>query len=208
MPHILVLNSSISGNDSVSRLLVEDALQHLLGANPDAHVTHRDVGVRPPPHLLPETVAGVRAEATTGTEEGALARSNELIAELTRADVILIGSPMYNFSISTGLRAWFDHVLRPRITFAYSEAGVQGLVMGKKVFVIETRGGLYTEGPNVPMDFQEPYLKVLLGFIGLTDVTFIQAERIGYGQEAREAAIAGAKSRIAAAVALPIKAAA
>lgn len=115
---------------------------------------------------------------------------------------------MYNFSISTGLRAWFDHVLRPRVTFAYSEAGVQGLVTGKKVLVIETRGGLYTEGPTALMDFQEPYLKVLLGFIGLTDITFIHAERIGYGPEGREAAIAGAKSRIAAAMALPIKAAA
>lgn len=208
MSHILVLNSSISGEASVSRLLVEDAVQRLLDVNPGATVTHRDLGADPLPHLTPDTVAGVRAEATTEAEMEAAALSDQLIAELMAADIILIGSPMYNFSISTGLRAWFDHILRPRVTFAYSEAGVQGLITGRKVIVIESRGGLYTEGPTAFMDFQEPYLRVLLGFIGLTDVTFVHAEKIGYGSEARDAAIASAKSRIATATAGPIKAAA
>lgn len=208
MPHILVLNSSLSGEASVSRILVAEAFQHLVDTHPGAKVTHRDLGASPPPHLLPETVAGVRAEPTTDAEKQASALSDELIAELMGADIILMGSPMYNFSISTGLRTWFDHVLRPRVTFSYSDTGVQGMVTAKKVFVIETRGGLYTEGPSAVTDFQEPLLKVLLGFIGLTDVTFIHAEKIGYGPEAREAAIAGAKSRIAAVMAVPFEAAA
>ena len=104
---------------------------------------------------------------------------------------------MYNFSIPTSLRAWFDHVLRPRVTFAYNEGSVQGLLPGKRVIVIESRGGLYSEGPTKGMDFQEPYLKTLLGFVGMTDVTFIHAEKIGFGPEARELALATAKSRIA-----------
>ena len=135
----------------------------------------------------------VAAERTAHAQ----ALSDELIAELFAADTIVIGAPMYNFSIPTTLRAWFDHVLRPRVTFAYSEAGPQGLVTGKKVIVIESRGGLYSEGPAQVMDFQEPYLRALLGFIGLTDVEFIHAEKIGFGPEARDAALAGAKARIA-----------
>lgn len=208
MAHILVLNSSISGEASVSRILVEDALQRLLDVNPGATVTHRDLGDAPIPHLTTATVAGVRAVATTEAEHAALALSEELVGELQAADIIVIGAPMYNFSISTGLRAWFDHVLRPRVTFTYTEAGPQGLIMGKRIIVIESRGGLYSEGPAQPMDFQEPYLRVLLGFIGLTDVAFIHAEKVGFGPEAREAALAGAKAKIAIATAQPLVAAA
>jgi hypothetical protein len=110
--------------------------------------------------------------------------------------VLVIGAPMYNFSIPTSLRAWFDHVLRPRVTFSYSEAGPEGLLTGKRAVVILSRGGLYSEGPAKAIDFQEPYLRQLLGFVGITDVAFVYAERIGFGPEAREAALAGAKARI------------
>ena len=103
---------------------------------------------------------------------------------------------MYNFSIPTGLRAWFDHVLRAGETFTYSEAGPQGLLEGKRAIVVESRGGLYSEGPAQAIDFQEPYLRHLLGFIGLTDVTFVHAEKIGYGPESRAAAIASATAAL------------
>jgi FMN-dependent NADH-azoreductase len=105
---------------------------------------------------------------------------------------------MYNFSIPTGLRAWFDYVLRPGETFSYSEAGPQGLLSGKRVIVIESRGGFYSEGPTQALDFQEPYLRTLLRFIGLTDVTFIHVEKLGFGPQAREAAVTAAKTKIAA----------
>lgn len=201
MERILAINSSISGEASVSRLLVEDTVQRLLAANPDARVTRRDVGEHPVPHLTPGTVAGVRAEAATDAEVAARSLSDELIAELRASTVLVIGAPMYNFSIPSGLRTWFDHVLRPRVTFAYDENGPHGLVSGISAIVAQARGGLYSEGPGAAMDFQEPYLKQMLGLIGITDVAFVHAEKIGFGPEARDAAVAHAISQIDAAVA-------
>lgn len=204
MAHILALNSTVSGDESVSRLLVEDAVQRLVGVHSGAIVTRRDLGTDPIPHLVPATVAGIRAVAKTEAELAARTLSDKLISEVFAADIIVMGVPMYNFSIPTGLRAWFDHVLRPRVTFTYREAGVQGLVTGKRVIAVESRGGQYTEGPATPMDFQEPYLRLLLGFIGITDVTFVHAEKIGFGPEARTEAVAHARSQIAAVAARPL----
>ncbi|NYF30688.1 NAD(P)H-dependent oxidoreductase [Sphingopyxis sp. JAI108] len=197
MRHILVVNSSISGEISVSRLLVDHAVKCLVEAYPDATVTFRDVGNNPIPHLVAESVAGVRGVANTAAERATRAMSDELIAELRQADLIVIGAPMYNFSIPTSLRAWFDHVLRPRVTFAYGDSGAQGLVEGKRAIVIEPRGGVYSEGPACAIDFQEPYLRQLLGFIGISEVAFVHAEKIGYGPEVRDLALANAKKQIA-----------
>ena len=196
MSHLLVINSSAAGRDSVSRVLVADAVSKLLEADPAVHVTHRDLGENPPPHLISQTLNGVRGTATTDTEFAARRLSDELIGELKAADTIVIGAPMYNFSVPTTLRAWFDHVLRAGVTFKYVDGAVRGLLGGKRVIVIESRGGLYSEGPAQAIDFQEPYLRHLLGFIGITDVTFVRAEKIGYGPEARTAAIEGAKAQI------------
>ena len=196
MSHLLVINSSAAGRDSVSRVLVADAVGKLLEADPGVHVTHRDLGENPPPHLISQTLNGVRGTATTDIEFAARRLSDELIGELKAADTIVIGAPMYNFSVPTTLRAWFDHVLRAGVTFKYVDGAVRGLLGGKRVIVIESRGGLYSEGPAQAIDFQEPYLRHLLGFIGITDVTFVRAEKIGYGPEARTAAIEGAKAQI------------
>lgn len=198
---ILAINSSILGKGSVSRALVEDAVQMLLAANPEAVVIRRDLGADPIPHLTPGTVAGVRAVAATDDELVARSLSDELIGELQAATVLVIGAPMYNFSIPSSLRAWFDHVLRPRVTFAYGESGPEGLLKGIRAIVIQSRGGLYSEGPAKALDFQEPYLRQLLGFIGITDVAFVHAEKISRGAEARDGAITQARSQIAAAVA-------
>jgi len=196
MSHLLVINSSAAGRDSVSRVLVADAVGKLLEADPGVHVTHRDLGENPPPHLISQTLNGVRGTATTDIEFAARRLSDELIGELKAADTIVIGAPMYNFSVPTTLRAWFDHVLRAGVTFKYVDGAVRGLLGGKRVIVIESRGGLYSEGPAQAIDFQEPYLRHLLGFIGITDVTFVRAEKIGYGPEARTAAIEGARAQI------------
>jgi len=196
MSHLLVINSSAAGRDSVSRVLVADAVGKLLEADPGVHVTHRDLGENPPPHLISQTLNGVRGTATTDTEFAARRLSDELIGELKAADTIVIGAPMYNFSVPTTLRAWFDHVLRAGVTFKYVDGAVRGLLGGKRVIVIESRGGMYSEGPAQAIDFQEPYLRHLLGFIGITDVTFVRAEKIGYGPDARTAAIEGAKAQI------------
>lgn len=198
MSNILVLNSSVSGEASVSRLLVADAVTELTQRDPSATLVFRDLAADPVPHLTPETVAGVRSQATTPAEQVARALSDELIAELRAADTIVIGAPMYNFSIPTTLRSWFDHVLRAGETFSYSEAGPKGLLSGKKVIVVESRGGLYSQGPAQAIDFQEPYLRQLLGFIGLADdLTFIRAEKIGYGPDARDQALADSRAELA-----------
>ncbi|WP_332764063.1 FMN-dependent NADH-azoreductase [Phenylobacterium sp.] len=197
MSNILVLNSSLSGEASVSRLLVADAVTELTQRDPGATLVFRDLAVAAIPHLTPESVAGVRAQATTPAELASRALSDELIAELRAADTIVIGAPMYNFSIPSTLRTWFDHVLRPGVTFSYSEAGPKGLIEGKRVIVVESRGGLYSEGPAQAADFQEPYLRQLLGFIGLTDVTFVRAEKIGYGPDARDQAVADSRAELA-----------
>ena len=196
MHSILVVNSSVSGSASVSRTLVDYAVERLLAAYPGSIVTHRDLSDGPIPHLTPATAAGVRAVASTPDELSTQALSDSLIQELRDADLIVIGAPMYNWSLPTSLRAWFDHVLRPRVTFAYGEDGPMGMLTGKRAIVIEARGGVYSEGPTQSLDFQEPYLWQLLGFIGITDVSFVHAERIGYGPEARDAAIAGARKQI------------
>jgi len=197
MSNVLVINSSLSGEASVSRILVADAVAKLAAADPGAQFVFRDLAVDAVPHLTPDNVAGVRATAASPAEFEARALSDALIAELRAADTVVIGAPMYNFSIPTTLRAWFDHVLRAGETFSYSEAGPKGLLTGKKAIVIESRGGLYSEGPAQAADFQEPYLRQLLGFIGVTDVTFVHAEKIGFSPEARDQAISAAGVHLA-----------
>jgi FMN-dependent NADH-azoreductase len=204
MKSLLVINSSAAREGSVSRTLVEEAVARLLETNPFAEVVRRDLGADPVPHLSVDTLSGVRGTPATAAEKKARALSDELIEELRAADTIVIGAPMYNFGVTTSLRAWFDHVLRAGETFSYSEAGPKGLLGGKRVIVIESRGGLYSEGPAQVIDFQEPYLRHLFGFVGITDVTFVRAEKIGYGPEARAAALANAKQQIAGLASLPL----
>jgi FMN-dependent NADH-azoreductase len=197
MNNILAIDSSVSGESSVSRQLVDETIAQLLRANPAATVTRRDLGRQPVPHLTTETVAGVRDTPTSASEHSARSLADELIAELRSADALVIGAPMYNFGVPTALRAWFDHIVRAGETFSYSDAGPQGLIVGVRAIVLESRGGFYSEGPAQATDFQEPYLRHLLSFIGITEVSFVRAERIGFGLEARQAAIEGAEAQIA-----------
>lgn len=197
MSNLLIINSSANTGESVSRILIDEAVDQVLKAAPGTKVVRRDLGTDPVPHLTTANLAGVRGVPATPEEHATRAISDELVAELRTADTIVIAAPMYNFSVPTSLRSWFDFVLRAGETFRYTEAGPEGLLPGKKVIILTSRGGLYSEGPGAAADFQEPYLRFLLGFIGITDVTFIHAEKIGFGPEAREAAIAGAKAEIA-----------
>jgi FMN-dependent NADH-azoreductase len=206
MTNILAINSSVGGEGSVTRVLVAEAVAQLVAANPGARVVTRDLAGETVPHLTPENVNGVRAQAVTPAELAARARSDELIAELKVADVIVVGVPMYNFSVPTTLRAWFDYVARPGETFSYSAEGPKGLVTGKKVIIVEARGGLYSEGPAQAADFQEPYLRHIFGFIGMTDLAFIHAEKIGFGPEARAEAISHATRQLTEVTGLPLAA--
>ena len=197
MNNILILDSAATGESSVSRRLTRAAAEVLVARDPDAHITLRDVGSNPIPHLNPETVPAIRAGIVeTEAAREALELSDALIAELKAADLIVIGAPMYNFGMPSTLKAWFDHVLRARITFQYSEAGPEGLLKGKKAIVVEARAGLYSEGPAASMDSQEPHIRTLLGFMGIDDVTFVRAEKLAFGPEAAEAAIGDALGQL------------
>ena len=196
MHNILVINSSASDYASVSRMLVGELVLRLVESYPQFKLTCRDVGEDPPPHLTSATISGVRGVARTSAERATRALSDRLIVELQSADLVVIGAPMYNFGIPSSLRTWFDHVLRPSVTFAYDEDGPQGLLAGKRAIVIVSRGEVYSDGPAKTLDFQEPYLKQLLSFIGITDVDFIHAEGVDLGPESRDAALAAARERI------------
>lgn len=192
MTKALILNSAVTGEASVSSRLTGEFAAQLRRRDPSAEIVVRDLGANPVPHLLPETVAGVRATATTAAERAALALSEELLDELRSADVLVIGAPMYNFGIPSTLKTWFDYILRAGVSFRYTENGPEGLIKGKKAVVIEARGGLYSEGPAVALDSQEPHLRTLLSFMGITDVVFVRAEKLGFGPDAVAAAVDGA----------------
>ncbi|MBD8528133.1 FMN-dependent NADH-azoreductase [Pseudomarimonas arenosa] len=196
MSTVLVINSSILGSGSASRQMVDHSLQRLLAIEPQARVIQRDLGAEPIPHLSEANWAGVRGTPSTAIELETRALSDQLLDELRTADTLLIGAPMYNFSLPTALRSWFDHVLRAGETFRYGASGPQGLLSGKRVIVIESRGGLYSEGPAQALDFQEPYLRQLFAFMGLTDVHFLRLEKLGSGAEARAAALESAKASL------------
>jgi FMN-dependent NADH-azoreductase len=196
MTNVLIIDSAATGDASVSRRLGLELEAMLRGRGP-VRIVRRDVGADPVPHLSAETTPAIRgAEPATEAAREALALSDALVAELKAADLIVIGAPMYNFGMASTLKAWFDHVLRAGITFRYSEAGPEGLVKGKKAIVIESRAGLYSEGPAAAMDSQEPHLRTLLGFMGVEDVAFVRAERLAFGPEAAEASIEAALAEL------------
>jgi FMN-dependent NADH-azoreductase len=197
---VLVLTSSALGTVSVSNQLVEEAVARLTARDPGLQVVRRDLGATPVPHLDADSAIALRgAEPANDAQRRAQALSDALIAELEAADTIVIGAPMYNFGITSTLKAWFDHVLRAGITFRYTEAGPEGLLKGKRAIVVESRGGFYSAGPAQPMDSQEPHLRTLLGFVGITDVTFVRAEKLAFGPEARDQAIDAARRELRAA---------
>ena len=181
MSKVLVLTSSVLGDASVSNQLTTHIVNQLRLKNGKSKVIARDLGSNPVPHLTQDSTIALRVpEAENEVQANAQALSDELIAELKAADLLVIGAPMYNFGIPSTLKAWFDYVLRAGVTFSYSDAGPEGLLKGKRAIVVLTRGGLYSEGPAQLMDAQEPHLRTLLGFIGITDVTFIRAEKLAF----------------------------
>jgi len=197
MSNVLVITSSALGDASVSNQLVEKAVADLTAQDPAVSITRRDVGAEPIPHLTFDSAVVLRADPANAAQAAARALSDELIAEVKAADVIVIGAPMYNFGITSTLKAWFDRVLRAGVTFRYGEAGPEGLLKGKRAIVVVTRGGFYSEGPASVMDSQEPHLRNMLGFVGISDVTFVRAEKLAFGPEVREQSISAAHGHLA-----------
>src|SRR5712675_135346 len=168
--------------DSVSRQLTSHFAENWKQQVPGGQIVHRDLANSPLGLITDDWIAGAFSNPAqhTTAHRSALRYSDKLIEELHAADVVVIGDPMHNFTISTRLKAWLDQVVRFGKTISYGESGAKGLVSGKKVYVLTSRGGAYPAGtPYAQFDFQEPYLRHILGFIGLTDVIFIHAENQG-----------------------------
>lgn len=181
MNQILVLQTSARREASVSREFTDQLVDALKAGAPDANVVTRELGLNPVPHL-DETLLGgwmKPVDEQSAEERAAAARSDELIDELLASDVVVIGSAMYNFGITSTLKSWLDHVLRAGKTFRYTESGPQGLAGDRKVYVVTARGGRYQ---GTAVDHQQPYLETALGFIGITDVQFIHAEGQAMGE--------------------------
>jgi FMN-dependent NADH-azoreductase len=186
MSNVLLIHSSVFGDKSQSLALARDFLKRY----PHRSVVERALSPQTMPHLDGETFVamGTASSEHNGRQQAAVALSNTLIAELEAADTVVLAAPMYNFSIPSTLKAWIDHVARRGRTFRYTEKGPEGLLKGKKVFVLTARGGVYSNGaPAAALDFQEPYLRAVLAFLGLTDVTFVHFEGVGMGPEAANA---------------------
>jgi len=165
--------------DSVSRQLTSHFAANWKKHFPDGDVVHRDLAKTSIPLINNDWIEGAfsNPQQHTDAHREALQFSDTVIAEAQDADVIVIGDPMHNFSVSGRLKAWLDQLVRAGKTFSYGASGPKGLLSGKKVYVLTSRGGAYSPGtPLAELDFQEPYLRRLLGFLGLTDVTFIHAE--------------------------------
>jgi FMN-dependent NADH-azoreductase len=189
MPRLLHIQSSPNLGNSLTRVLSNKFVQTWTSHHANVEVELLDLAVNPLPHFGPEILeAGTRPPGEwTDETRSALELSDACIKQLEAADILVIGSPMINFTICTQLKAWFDYVSIAGRTFKFAAPGVgKGLLFGKKVFVIEARGGDYADIPMNAFDFQEPLLRTLLGFLGMFDVSFIRAE--GTRQRVDEAA--------------------
>jgi FMN-dependent NADH-azoreductase len=192
---LLRVDSSARRN-SVSRQLTSRFAEAWQTEHPEGEVIERDLATTPIHPITDEWVQAIHSHPATLTDEQkqVLRQSDILIDELRQADTIVIGAPMYNFAIPAPLKAWIDQVVRAGQTVLFAADGPKGTLTGKKVYVVTSRGGAYREGtPTERFDYQEPYLRHILAFIGLTDVTFIHAENQKPGAQAeiaRDAAIA------------------
>lgn len=195
--NILHVTSSPRGSASYSNRVAANVLNELAARNPGATVTVRDLARDPLPHIGDDFVAATRGPngPQTDAQRALLARSDELVDELFAADVIVIAAPMINFTIPTNLKAWIDYVARAGRTFRYNEKGPEGLVTGKQVIVVAARGGVYQDAGKA-LDFQLPYLKSVLGFLGMTDVEVLEVEGTAYGPDAAEKAVTAATSKL------------
>ncbi len=193
MIHVLLITSSPRGDASYSTQVATE-LAHKI---PGAQIAERDLWSDPIPHIGPGYVhaAFTPEAARTPEQTDALALSDELIAELKAADVVVIGAGMINFGVPSALKSWIDHIARVGQTFTYGEAGPVGLVTGKKLILVLASGGVYSVGPMTALNHLEPYLRSMLGFLGLTDVQTVLAEGVSQGPEAAEREVAAAREK-------------
>jgi len=199
--NILHIDSSPLGSHSVSRQLTAHAVANLVAKHAGANVEHLDLAKDAPNHLTTDALAprlGVAEADLSPAQRAENAVTERLLQQFLSADVVVIGAPMYNFSVPSQLKAWCDRIAQAGRTFEYTATGPKGLVTGKRVLVISTRGGFYAGKPHeVAMDHQEAYLKGFFAFLGVTDVQVVRAEGLNTGPDPRQQAIASAQAALA-----------
>lgn len=197
MSKLLHIDSSILGGNSVSRQLTAQIVASWRAAHPATQVTYLDLAVDTPSHLSADSLgfrmpAGMATLSETAQRENAI--SEALVSQFLAADVVVIGAPLYNFSIPSQLKAWIDRIAQAGRTFTYTDKGPVGLAGGKTIIVASTRGGMYsTSDAGNAMEHQESYLKTIFGFFGVTDVRFVRAEGLAMGEAGKAAALASAE---------------
>jgi FMN-dependent NADH-azoreductase len=194
MAKLLKIQTSLFQNDGQSSLLAGQFAERWQARNPGGRVVSRDLAAQPVPHLdLARFQAFITAPAERTAEQRELVSySDALIEEIASADVLLLGIPMYNFSVPSTLRAYFDHIARAGVTFQYTPEGPRGLLTGKKAYVFITRGGFYGEDHS-----QTAFVRQFLGFIGITDVQFVHAEGLAIDEASKEQSLTAAREKIA-----------
>lgn len=194
MKTVLQLNTSLFGIDAQSSRLAGQFVQAMAAVEP-VRVVVRDLGRNPVPHLDAGRFEAFSTppQERTPEQQRLAGESDALIDELRAADVLVMGVPMYNFGVPSTLKAYFDHVARAGITFRYTASGPEGLMTGKRAYVIATRGGRHA---GTPRDVQSAFVRQFLGFIGITDVEFVYVEGLALGEEARAAALRAAGERL------------
>jgi FMN-dependent NADH-azoreductase len=196
MSDILFVASSARGAASYSNQVASALLEKLQASDPGAQVTVRDLARNTLPHIDGDFIAATRGAdgPQTAAQKALAVQSDVLVDELIAADTVVIAAPMINFTIPSTLKTWIDYVARAGRTFSYSESGPKGLVTGKRVFLVVARGGVYSD--KKPFDFQLPYLRHVLAFLGMTDVEVIDVEGTAFGPQAAERAVAAALAAV------------
>ena len=197
MSKLLKINASLFSGNGQSSQLTERFVAAWQASHPDTRVIERDLAASPVPHLDGARFMSFLAkpEERSAEQQTVVEFSDALIAELRTADAIVIGLPMYNFGIPSQLKAYFDHIARAGVTFRYTATGPEGLLTGKKAYILAARGGIYA---GTPKDSQTTYVRDFLGFIGITDVEFVYAEGLSMGDDSKSAALAKAHQSLAA----------
>ncbi|MDB5482015.1 MAG: FMN-dependent NADH-azoreductase [Caulobacteraceae bacterium] len=194
---LLHIDSSVLGESSASRQISAAIVTALSDTTPGLEVVRRDLEAAPLPHLSAKLLPTIRPDAGGQSSAAETDEAAAVLQEFLDADIVVIGAPMYNFTVSTQLKAWIDRILIAGKTFAYSEAGPTGLAGGKRVIVASSRGGLYAPGmPSEANDFHETYLGAVFRFIGVETIEIVRAEGLAYGPDQREAALSAALASI------------
>jgi FMN-dependent NADH-azoreductase len=197
---LLHIDSSALGAQSVSRELTRRTVAQWQAGRAGTVVEYLDLAADAPTHLGADSLGfrlGPDADGLSEAQKRENAVSEQLVRQFLAADVVVVGAPMYNFSIPSQLKAWIDRIAQVGRTFKYTEQGPVGLAGGKTIVVVSSRGGVYSQQPALAaLDHQESYLKTVFGFFGITDLRFVRAEGVAMGEQAKAKALAAADAEI------------